>query len=178
MNILIRFLAFVLYKAYGYEGINIMFRVLPSSMLVYVLKRYGAQIESGVRIQAPFLVHNAASKPPYKNLRIGKDTYIGRYCLLDLEDEVHIGNRVAISHHATLNTHTNVGKGMLGESQFPNSSGPVSIGDDAYLGLHVTVLQGVSIGKASAVGAHSLVNKDIPDGMLAYGIPAKPMRVL
>jgi acetyltransferase-like isoleucine patch superfamily enzyme len=178
MKILVRFFAFILYKAYGYEGINILFRVLPSSMLVYILKRYGAKIDSGVRIQAPFLIHNAESRTPFKNLQIGKETYIGRYCLLDLEDKVNIGNRVAISHYAILNTHTNVGKGILRETGFPSGKGPVFIGDDVYIGLHVTVLQGVKIGGASAIGAHSMVNRDIPERVLAYGIPAKIIRPL
>jgi acetyltransferase-like isoleucine patch superfamily enzyme len=39
-------------------------------------------------------------------------------------------------------------------------------------------LPGVTIGKNSIVGAHSLVNKDIPDNVVAFGVPAKVMRKL
>ncbi len=39
-------------------------------------------------------------------------------------------------------------------------------------------MPGVTIGKKSIIGAHSYVNKDIPDNTLAYGTPVKVIRKL
>ena len=42
-----------------------------------------------------------------------------------------------------------------------------------YIGTNVTILQGVTIGKQSLVGAKSLVSKNLPEGSKSYGVPAK-----
>ena len=50
--------------------------------------------------------------------------------------------------------------------------------NNCKIGSHTTVLPGIKIGKNSVIGAHSLVNRDIPDNVLAFGIPAKVVRKL
>ena len=57
------------------------------------------------------------------------------------------------------------------EKRLKNRVGIISINDGAYLGLNVTVLESVSIGKNCIVGANSLVNNDLPDNVIAYGVP-------
>ena len=52
-----------------------------------------------------------------------------------------------------------------------NSVGHISISDGTYLGLNVTVLESVSIGKNCIIGANSLVNDDLPDNVIAHGVP-------
>jgi acetyltransferase-like isoleucine patch superfamily enzyme len=53
---------------------------------------------------------------------------------------------------------------------------PIVIGDDVWIGAHVTVLGGVTIGAHSVIGANSLVNKNIPPYSVAYGVPCKVRR--
>lgn len=55
---------------------------------------------------------------------------------------------------------------------------PVIIEDGVWLGVNVTVLKGVRIGKNTLVGAGSVVTKSLPPGVVAAGIPAKPLRDL
>lgn len=50
-------------------------------------------------------------------------------------------------------------------------SKPVFIEDNVWLGVNVTVLKGVTIGKNSVIGAGSLVTKDIPENVIAGGNP-------
>lgn len=52
----------------------------------------------------------------------------------------------------------------------------VIIKDNAWLGESVSVLPGVTIGKGSIIGANSVVTHDIPDFVIAVGIPAKPIK--
>lgn len=52
----------------------------------------------------------------------------------------------------------------------------VTIGNNVWLGGHVTVLPGVSIGDNVVVGAGSVVTKDLPDNAVAAGNPAKILR--
>ncbi|HOZ23028.1 MAG TPA: DapH/DapD/GlmU-related protein, partial [bacterium] len=53
------------------------------------------------------------------------------------------------------------------------SKGGVVIEDDCWLGAGVMVLDGVTIGTGSVIGAAAVVTKDIPPYSVALGIPAK-----
>ncbi|MBL4851938.1 MAG: acyltransferase [Gammaproteobacteria bacterium] len=53
------------------------------------------------------------------------------------------------------------------------SQGGIDIGDDVWLGVGVVVLDGVHIGQGAIIGAGSVVNKNIPAGVLAAGVPAR-----
>ena len=173
MNIFILF-ARLLNWFYGYEAINILFRISPSRYTIFILRHFGAKIGKGVRIQAPFMIHNAdQSVPIYSNLIIGDDCYIGRDCIFDLMNKINLGGKVTISHRAVLNTHTNAGKSPIANKTLINTSGEIKINDGAYLGSNVTVLESVVIGSQSIIGAKSLVNRNIHDHVIAFGVPCK-----
>ena len=106
-------------------------------------------------------------------MKVGNDCYIGRDCLFDLMGKISIGNKVTISHRAVLNTHTHAGKSPLKNKQLKVSKGDIKILDGAYLGSNVTVLECVTIGSNSIIGASSLVNKDLPGEIIGFGIPCK-----
>lgn len=52
----------------------------------------------------------------------------------------------------------------------------VTIGNNVWIGAHVVVLPGVTIGDEVVIGAGSIVNKDVPSGVIAAGNPCKPIR--
>ena len=53
---------------------------------------------------------------------------------------------------------------------------PITVGDNVWIGANVSVLPGVSIGSDTIIGAGSVVNKDIPDGVIAAGVPCRVIR--
>lgn len=53
---------------------------------------------------------------------------------------------------------------------------PITIGNNVWIGGGVNITQGVTIGNNSIIGAGSLVNKDIPDNVIAAGVPCKVIR--
>jgi acetyltransferase-like isoleucine patch superfamily enzyme len=176
-NIFTIAIAKLLKLIYGYEAINLLLKITPSYLSIFILRHFGASIGTGVRIQAPLLIHNAdQTKPIYTNLVIGNDCYIGRDCLFDLMGKISIGNKVTISHRAVLNTHTSAGKSHIANKTLINTSGEIVINDGAYLGSNVTVLECVTIGSNSIIGSKSLVNKDISDGFTAFGVPCKMIK--
>jgi acetyltransferase-like isoleucine patch superfamily enzyme len=93
---------------------------------------------------------------------IGAFSYINALYGVVIEDNVQIGSHCSIYSVSTID----------------NSSGKVLLKNNCRIGSHSTILPGVSIGKNSLIGAHSLVSKDIPDNVVAYGVPAKVMRKL
>jgi len=55
---------------------------------------------------------------------------------------------------------------------------PIYIEDNVWLGVNVTVMKGVRIGKNSVIGANSLVTKDIPSNVIAAGNPCRVIKAL
>lgn len=53
---------------------------------------------------------------------------------------------------------------------------PIKIGDNVWIGGNVAVLPGITIGENTVIGAGSIVTKDIPPGVLAFGNPCKIVR--
>lgn len=56
------------------------------------------------------------------------------------------------------------------------SKGDIILGDGAWLGYGVIVLDGARISKGDMVGIGSVVKDDIPDGCIAVGVPARVVR--
>ena len=52
----------------------------------------------------------------------------------------------------------------------------IEIGDNVWFGGGVTVMPGVKIGAGTVIGAKSLVTKDIPAGVVAFGNPCRVIR--
>lgn len=111
----------------------------------------------------------------------GCNTYIGEnfyanFNLTIVDDiEVYIGNHVMMGPNVTLSV-----TGHPLDFHYRNDgtqfSLPIRIGNNVWLGANVVVLPGVSIGDNSVIGAGSVVTKDIPDNVLAYGLPCKVIR--
>lgn len=58
------------------------------------------------------------------------------------------------------------------------NSKPIIIKDNAWVGMHVIILKGVTIGEGAIVAAGSVVTKDVPDWTLVGGNPAKIIKNL
>ena len=53
---------------------------------------------------------------------------------------------------------------------------PISIGDNVWIGGNTVIMPGVSVGKNSVIGAGSVVTKDIPENVVAFGNPCRIYR--
>jgi len=53
--------------------------------------------------------------------------------------------------------------------------GPIRVGKGSVVGAYATVRSGVTIGSRVTVGANSFVNRDVPDGQVVGGVPARPL---
>lgn len=91
---------------------------------------------------------------------------------------ITVGDRCVISRRVVLLTH-DFSLDRVAEAKFGRSEqelthrGPISIGELSFIGLGVIVLPGVSIGRSSIVGSGSVVTKDVPEGVVVAGNPAK-----
>jgi acetyltransferase-like isoleucine patch superfamily enzyme len=131
---------------------------------------------------APGVVLSAGWGPGHPGLpdvvvRIGDRCLIGRgssvigHQLIEIGNDVWTGYdvRIADMNHG----YEDVEQPISGQWQ---AMDPIRIGDGSWLGHHVVVLPGVTIGKHVTVGAGSVVTEDLPDYSVAVGVPARVIR--
>lgn len=112
-------------------------------------------------------------------ISIGSGCSIGRNCLLGTDSRLEIEEEVLLGAYTYLcagGLHRFDGAEVSVLAQGVNDSKGIFISKGAWLGTRTTVLDGVIIGKGTVVGAHSLVNKSLPDMVIAHGSPAKVTR--
>ena len=103
---------------------------------------------------------NAVIRGDEDRITVGEKTNIQECAVIHVDPgaPVRIGNGVTVGHGAILHG--------------------CSIGDNSLIGMGAVVLNGARIGKDCIVGAGALVTSGtvIPDGWMAFGNPAKPVR--
>ena len=106
------------------------------------------------------------------NLEVGDDVVVHRNVLLDDRGGIVIGNRVSISDHANVYSHTH----SIVDARDVTDAVTV-IEDDVRITYHATILAGVRVGEQSMVGAMAVATKDVRPYHVNVGIPAKSVRV-
>ncbi len=100
--------------------------------------------------------------------KLGFKTDIGAFSYINAEYGVIIDDFVQIGSHCSI----------YSVSTIDNKKGEVRLKRGCRIGTHSVIMPGVTVGKGSIIGAFSFVNSNIPDGVLAYGVPAKVVRTL
>jgi len=135
-----------------------------------------ASIKIGDRVSIGRLSTIAAK---HGEITLGAGTNVGSYCRVATQSQVTVGESVLIGAYCYIGpgNHTGGGDGAPLIAQPMEIRGGVAIGDHAWLGARVTVLDGVKIGRHAIVGAHSLVKDDVPDYAVVVGTPARVVSV-
>ena len=135
-----------------------------------LLKEMFAEIGDNCYIEPPF-----HSNWGGKHVHFGNNVYANFNLTLVDDTHIYIGDNTMIGPNVTLATagHPILPKLRLKGYQF---NMPIHIGKNCWLGTGVIVLPGVSIGDNSVIGAGSVVTKDLPSNVVAYGNPCKVVR--
>ncbi|AFY33732.1 DapH/DapD/GlmU-related protein [Calothrix sp. PCC 7507] len=102
------------------------------------------------------------------SIEIGDESFLGPYVCIAGAGNVKIGRRCLIASQTGIYANNHREYGMSYEG--------ITIEDNCWLGTGVKVLDGVTIGKSSVIGAGAVVTKDIPPNSVAVGVPAKVIR--
>lgn len=112
-----------------------------------------------------------------KNTYFGKNVYANSHLTLVDDTKITIGDRVMMGPNVSLCTAGHPLSPAL-RKKAAQFNKPITIGENVWLGVGVTVLPGITIGENSVIGAHSLVTRDIPANVLALGTPCRVIREL
>ena len=113
------------------------------------------------------------------SIAIGRNSRIHRGGqLLAYKTSIQIGCDVGIAQNCAFYPYDHgVAAGEPIGSQRLQTKGPIIVEDHAWLGVGVIVLSGVRIGKGAVIGAGAVVTKDVPDGAIAVGVPARVVKM-
>lgn len=132
----------------------------------FLLRLFGAKVGNHVLIRP-----SAKITYPWK-LQIGDYSWIGDNVELYTLGEILIGTNTVISQRSYLCT----GSHDFSSPSFDIFQKPIHIGNQVWIATDVFIAPGIAIGDAAVVGARSTVLQDLPEAMICYGNPAKPIK--
>ena len=124
---------------------------------------------------------NCYIEPPLHSNWGGKHVHFGNnvYCNfnLTLVDDTHIyvGDNVLFAPNVIVATAGHPLDADLRRKAYQYNM-PVHIGNNCWIGAGAKIMPGVTIGDNTVIGAGSVVTKDIPSNVLAYGVPCRVVR--
>ena len=134
-----------------------------------LLNRILGSIKGNPVITAPFYCDYGF------NITIGENFYTNHNVTILDGAKVTFGDNVFIAPNCVFST---AGHAIDSEQRAKGLEivRPITVGNNVWIGANVSVLPGVTIGSSSIIGAGSVVNKDIPEGVIAAGNPCKVIR--
>lgn len=114
------------------------------------------------------------------SIDIGPHSNISANCMLISESKLSIGENVLVAGMTYIIAGGNHGteRTDIPMVQQPMvQKGGIRIEDNCWLGANVTVLDGVTIGRDSIVGAGAVVTESLPEFSISLGIPAKVVKM-
>lgn len=139
----------------------------------------GVVIDGNVEIAQGVIINDYVRIFGEPKINIGKDVYIN--CFSMMLGEIIIEDNVLISQFTNIwgRSHKYYAKDQAiwvrhrhGDDQ-GYKFGKIIIKRGSWIGPHVTIMRGVTIGVGAVIGAGAVVTKDIPDYAVVFGVPAK-----
>lgn len=108
-------------------------------------------------------------------ITVGADTYLHPRCqVMAYKGSVSIGEHVAVAPGCAFYAYNHGTRpDQLIKQQPLHTRGGIIVGDGAWIGFGVIVLDGVTIGDGAIIGAGAVVTDDIPENAIAVGNPAR-----
>ena len=108
----------------------------------------------------------------FGKVKVGSNTWVGPFTVLDGSGGLKIGNNCSISAGVQIYSHDSVQWAVSGGKE-KYEYAPTSVGDNCYIGPNAIITRGVTLGNNIIVGANSLVKDSFPQGSKIAGSPAR-----
>ena len=127
----------------------------------------GAALDRGVVL----LATNDAAR-----IEIGRRCYVNRRTMIDASELVSVGDDTMVGPFCYITDHDHTIRAGATPAEGALVSAPTRIGARCWIGAHVTILKGVTIGDDTVIGAGSVVTKSLPPGVIVVGNPARVLK--
>lgn len=158
-------------------GLRLGTRIFIGERVVIFQDKNGGPVElgNGVQLYGDTYIQTGEGG----SIRIGDRTTVQPRCQFSAyKGPIEIGRDVQIAPNCAFYPYDHsFAPGELIKKQPLQTKGGIIVGDDAWLGFGVIVLDGVRIGKGAVIGAGAVVTRDIPAGAIAFGVPARVVRM-
>ncbi len=134
----------------------------PSSLRVFFLRLFGAQIGQGMVIRSGAHIYFPWRFVAGDHIWIGEDVY-----LLNLAP-ITLGSQICISQRAFLCT----GSHSWRSEAFDLQTFPIVVEDQVWIAAQAFIGPGVRMGRGSVIAAGSVLMKTVPENSLVKGNPA------
>ncbi len=134
-----------------------------------ILRRLFGAVKGEIEISTPFYCDYGY------HIEVGERFYANYNCVILDEAPVIFGDDVFIGPHCGFYTAGHP-IDFVQRNKGLEYALPIKVGNNVWFGGNVSVLPGVTIGDDVVIGAGSLVNRDIPSGVIAAGNPCKVIR--
>jgi maltose O-acetyltransferase len=157
--------------------LNFVLSILPATRC-FMIKRFLAQW-AGIQIAAKVCLNGGTHFYGRGKLTLGENTWIGLHNIFYLTQLAHIqiGANCDIGPEVSFIPGSHKIGGLLKRAD-QGIAADIIIENGCWIGARVTILGGVTIAQGSVIGAGSLVNKNIPENVIAVGIPARVIKKL
>jgi len=117
--------------------------------------------------------------PSQGRILIGQKCSLNQYVVINGEGGVEIGDSVHIAAFVSIFAANHVFEDPTVSiaEQGMQSKGGIKIEKDVWIGTHAVILDGVTIGSGSVIGAGAVVTKSVPSFSIVGGVPAKIIRM-
>ncbi len=145
-------------------------RPLEQEKRSQLLKEMFAEIGEGCYIEPPFHANWGG-----RHVHFGKNVYANFNLTLVDDTHIYVGDCTILAPNVTVATAGHPILPSLREKVFQFNM-PVHIGRNCWIGAGALILPGVTIGDNTVIGAGSVVTKDIPANVVAFGNPCRVVR--
>ena len=136
----------------------------PEEVRNILSELFGYTVPDTLRVFPPFYTDFG------KNIHVGEDVFINACCHFQDHGGVTLGDGCQIGHNVVFAT---LNHGLAPEERVSTIPAPIVLGKNVWVGSNATILQGVTIGDNSVIGAGAVVTKDVPANTVVGGVPAK-----
>ena len=134
------------------------------------MKEVFAECGEGCYIELPFHANWGGH-----HVHFGSGIYVNSNMTMVDDAHIYVGDKVMFGPNVSVITASHPIEPEL-RARGLQYNRDVHIGDNVWIGTGVIILPGVHIGKSSVIGAGSVVTKDVPDNVVAFGNPCRVIR--